>query len=350
MKAKQAILCMVLLFISTLSAHSQQKKTYAMYAVGFYNQENLFDTCHDEGKRDYDFLPSGSYKWNGLKYAHKLRNMANALADMGTDKLPVGCAIIGLSEVENQRCLTDLCNQEPLAKRGMKFIHFEGVDKRGVDCALLYNPSFFTPDSVRTKLYPYVDADTSFYTRGFLAVHGTMAGEHVCAIVCHLPSRLRPGDEKRVNGANQITAIKEQILQDDKNTKIFVMGDMNDDPFDRSMTQGLRGKAKISEVGNGDMYNPWIEVLKSGVGTLRYNGEWNLFDQILITPNLINKNGEKDFSTLKYFKHHVFQRDYLMQNEGKYKGNPKRTTAGGQWLDGYSDHLPVVMYLLKEKK
>lgn len=60
MKAKQAILCMVLLFISTLSAHSQQKKTYAMYAVGFYNQENLFDTCHDEGKRDYDFLPSGS--------------------------------------------------------------------------------------------------------------------------------------------------------------------------------------------------------------------------------------------------------------------------------------------------
>ena len=87
-----AFACFLLLCLAT----SAQKR-YAVYAVGFYNQENLFDTCHDEGKRDYDFLPGGSYRWNGLKYSHKLHNMARALSDMGTTMLPgVGCSVIGL--------------------------------------------------------------------------------------------------------------------------------------------------------------------------------------------------------------------------------------------------------------
>jgi hypothetical protein len=99
------------------------------------------------------------------------------------------------------------------------------------------------------------------------------------------------------------------------------------------------------------MYNPWYNLLvKQGVGTLTYKGAWNLFDQIVMTPNLLNQKGKKDFSTLKYWKNQIFRRDYLFQTEGKYKGSPKRTSAGGVWLDGYSDHLPVVVYLLKEKK
>lgn len=333
----------------SLSLTAQEKK-YLGYAVGFYNLENLFDTCHDEGKRDYDFLPTGSYKWNGLKYSNKLRNMAKVLAEMGTDRIPVGCAVIGVSEVENAKALTDLCSQEPLAQRGMRFIHFEGADKRGVDCALLYNPTLFTPDTLRSKLYPYVDTDTTFFTRGFLTVHGTLAEEEVCFIVNHLPSRLRPGDAKRVSGAEQITAIIERLKKDSPKTKFFVMGDMNDDPTDRSMTEGLRGKEDIDAVGKKDLYNPWIKDFKSGTGTLMYDGAWNLFDQILMSQNLLNKRGARDFSTLKYFKHQIFRRDYLFQTEGKYKGTPKRTHAGGQWLNGYADHLPVVVYLMKEKK
>jgi len=83
---------------------------------------------------------------------------------------------------------------------------------------------------------------------------------------------------------------------------------------------------------------------------IQYQGKWNLFDQIVMTPNFLNKNNEKDFSNLKYWKHQIFRRDYLFQETGSYKGNTKRTTAGGVWLDGYSDHLPVVVYLMKEQK
>ena len=104
-----ALLCLVL-------TGSQAQKKFSVYGVAFYNQENLFDTCHDEGKNDVEFLPTGSYRWNGMKYTHKLRNMSRALAELGTDVQPgVGCTFIGLSEVENHKVLDALIAQEPLA-------------------------------------------------------------------------------------------------------------------------------------------------------------------------------------------------------------------------------------------
>ena len=329
---------------------SAQKK-YSVYGVGFYNQENLFDTCHDEGKRDYDFLPTGSYKWNAMKYNHKLNNMSRALADMGTDVLPnIGCAIIGLAEVENSKALDDLIAQPALSARNYQYVHIEGPDRRGIDCALLYNPSLFSVKN--TRLVPYVQKlkkDSAFYTRGFLTVSGTLADENVAVIVCHLPSRFSESFYREL-GAEQVKVIKDSLLNDDPNCKVFVMGDMNDDPIDKSMAGILKGKANIKDVNEGDMYNPWYNILvKEGVGTLLYQGSWNLFDQILVTPNLLNKDDKKDFSSLKFWKNQIFKRDYLFQTEGKYKGSPKRTTAGGVWLDGYSDHLPVVIYLVKEQ-
>lgn len=347
---KKNLFILALLLCISLGASAQKK--FNLYAVGFYNQENLFDTCHDEGKRDYDFLPNGSYKWNGLKYTHKLRNMAQAIADLGTDKLPgIGCAIVGMSEVENSKVLDDLTAQAPLKQRGYKYVHVEGPDRRGIDCAMLYNPRFFTVKDVR--LVPYVPEepkDSNFITRGFLTVSGTLAGEPVAVIVCHWPSRFTTSYYREVAG-RQVRAVKDSLLRADKKCKVFVMGDMNDDPTNKSMTEALSCKPTIEKTSKDDMYNPWYNLLtKQGKGTLFYNGTWNLFDQIVMTPNLLNANGSKDFSTLKYFQHQIHIRPYLIQSEGRYKGAPKRTTAGGVWLDGYSDHLPVVVYLVKEQK
>ena len=162
----------------------------ADYAIGFYNLENLFDTCHDEGKNDYEFLAEGTYKWTGEKYVNKLHNMARVLSEMGTDKLQEGCAAIGVAEVENARCLTDLCNEAPLKARHYQYVHIEGPDQRGVDCALLYDPARFSVRNV--KLVPYIyklPEDANRASRGFLIVSGTLADEHVTIVVNHLPSR-----------------------------------------------------------------------------------------------------------------------------------------------------------------
>lgn len=334
----------------SLTASAQKK--IAVYAVGFYNLENLFDYTHDEGKNDYQYLPDGSYRWNEMKYAHKLQNMSKVLAEMGTDVLPgVGCAFIGVSEVENAHCMEDLVAQPALKERNFKFVHVEGPDRRGVDCALIYNPALFKVRDV--KLVPYkqeLEKDSAYKTRGFLTVSGEIAGEHVAAIVCHWPSRAATSFYRESAG-RQVRVVKDSLLRDDPNCKVFVMGDMNDDPTNKSMTEMLGAKGEIENVGAGEMYNPWYNILvKQCTGTLQYRGAWNLFDQIVMTPNLLNKKGAKDFSTLKFFKNQIFRRDYLFQTEGKYKGAPKRTHAGGVWLDGYSDHLPVVVYLVKEQK
>ncbi len=349
---KKYISILALLLVIVCSSAQAQKK-FSVYGVGFYNLENLFDTCHDEGKNDYEFLPTGKNKWNGLKYTSKLKNMAKVLAEMGTDMLPkVGCAAIGVSEIENAKVLTDLCAQEPLAARGFKFCHIEGPDKRGVDCGLLYNPSLFEVRDV--KLVPYVqelEKDSNFFTRGFLTVSGTLAGEHVTIVVTHLPSRFS-GSFYREQGGRQLKALKDSLIKEDPQVKVMIMGDMNDDPMDKSMAVELSAKREIKDVKDGDMFNPWWNILKKqGRGTLMYKGNWNLFDQILLSPSLLNSDGKmKDFETLKYWKPEIFSRDYLFQDSGKYKGNTKRTHAGGVWLNGYSDHLPVVVYLVKEQK
>ena len=345
MKKLIMILVAMMVFVPNVSA----QKKYAVYGIGFYNLENLFDIQHDEGKIDYDFLPDGSYKWDELKYNHKLHNMARALSDMGTDMLPIGCSVIGVSEVENSHALDDLVAQPELAERGYKYVHVEGPDRRGVDCALLYNPSLFTVRDV--KLVPYVQelaADSAYFTRGFLTVTGTLAEENVAFIVCHWPSRAS-GSFYRESGGRQVKVVKDSLMRTIPGIKVMVMGDMNDDPQNRSMAVELSAKPEIKDVTDNDMFNPWWKILDSGTGTLSYQGSWNLFDQIVLSPNLLDRNGTRDYSTLTYMRCQIQRRDYLLQSEGQYKGSPKRTTAGGVWLDGYSDHLPVVVYLVKEK-
>ena len=349
---KKLLSLLIVMFLAgTMNAQAQEKK-FSVYAIGFYNLENLFDTCHDAGKNDYEYLPDGRNKWSGLKYTSKLRNMARVLSEMGTDKLPlVGCAAIGVSEVENAKCLTDLCNQEPLKARNFQFCHIEGPDHRGVDCALLYNPSLFTVRNV--KLVPYVydlPKDSMRATRGFLVVSGTMANEHVTIIVNHLPSR-GASSYYRELGGKQIRVVKDSLIAEDPQVKLFIMGDMNDDPKDPSMSVALGAKRKIEEVKEQtDLYNPFWDIHASGTGTLIYDGAWNLFDQIILSNSLLNQKGRRDYTTLKLWQPQIFRRDYLFQQEGKYKGNTLRTHAGGVWLNGYSDHLPTLVYLVKEQK
>ena len=350
---KKSLILFTLLMLTIVSTTScRAEKKFIPYAIGFYNLENLFDTIHDAGKNDYEYLPSASGKWNTMKYESKLKNMSRVLSEMGTDFIKgVGCAIIGVSEIENDRVLTDLCNQPSLKARNMKFIHVEGPDKRGVDCAMLYNPKYFKPE--RTVLHPYIpdeDMYDNYITRGFLTTTGTLAGEHIAVIVNHWPSRFATG-HFRDHAGKQVRQVKDSLQKADPNIKIFIMGDMNDDPFNDSMAKYLGARREQKDVEKGGLWNPWWNILaKEGRGTLMYDGSWNLFDQIVISDNLLNKNGEKDFSTLKYYKHNIFTRDYLIQQEGKYKGNPLRTKASGAWLNGFSDHLPTVLYLLKEYK
>ena len=342
MKKKLIALCLLAFIV--LTGYSQEKK-YALYSVAFYNLENLFDTIHDVGKNDYEYLPAGKNKWNSMKYEAKLKNMSEILSQLSTDKLPLGPTIIGVSEVENRRVLEDLLKQPALVDRGYEIIHYEGPDRRGVDCAFLYNPKFFELTASKLAPYVYENNDTTYKTRGFLIASGMLANEKVHFIVNHWPSRAA-ASPARERAGDQVRVLKDSLLNEDPNSKVIIMGDMNDDPMDKSMAVSLGAKRKPDGLGPNELYNPWWDTLKKGMGTLMYDGKWNLFDQIVFTGNLLGT----DRSTLKYYKNEIFKKDYMFQAEGKYKGYPLRTHAGGVWLNGYSDHLPSIIYLVKEIK
>ena len=337
---KLLVLCSFWLCVATLGAQNAERK---LYSVAFYNLENLFDTIHDAGKNDYEFLPNGSYQWTAKKYESKLQNLSKVLGSLSRDLVPEGPAFIGVAEAENSRVLEDLVKQPAISN--YEFVHYEGPDRRGIDCALLYDPKQFSVTHSKLVLSTPFEGDTVHLTRGFLIVDGQLAGERVCVIVNHWPSR-GAKSPVRVHAARQVKALKDSLMRSDKKLKLIVMGDMNDDQMDKSMAVALGAKRKPADVGPTDLYNPWWDTLKKGYGTLMYKGKWNLFDQIVFTGNLLGT----DRSTLKFYKHEIFRRDFMFQKEGKYKGYPKRTQAGGVWLNGYSDHLPTIIYLIKEVK
>lgn len=332
---KLSTLFMMLLLVCTLQA---QHKSSKIFSVAFYNLENLFDTIHDAGKNDYEYLPTSKIAWNTEKYNAKLANMAKVISELSRQRTADGPAAIGVAEIENLRVLQDLVAQPAIAAENYQIVHHEGPDKRGIDCALLYNPKQFKPTSTKLILSEPLEGDTVHVTRGFLIVNGKMGKDKVCFIVNHWPSRGAKAPV-RVHAARQVRAIVDSLQHVDKKLRLIVMGDMNDDPMDESLVT-LGGRKYKHEVNEADFYNPWWSLLEDkGVGTLLYRGKWNLFDQILVSENLLRNKG------LRYLDSEIFMREYLFEQSGRYKGSPLRTHAGGKWLNGYSDHLPTIIYL-----
>lgn len=335
---KKFLLTACLLFGLCQLLPAQQRK---IYSVAFYNLENLFDTKDDPKVQDEDFLPDGRYHWTEERYRSKLKNMAKVLADLATAKTPEGPAFIGVAEVENAGVLDDLVSEPALSNRRLKYVHYDSPDERGIDCALLYNPALFSVQNSRYVLSRDSKGRVN-ETRGFLVVEGMLADEKVVIIVNHWPSRGGSEDALRVEAARQVREICDSILREDNDAKMIVMGDLNDDPWNNSL-QVMRGRKWKNRVKKKEFYNPWWETLQDKkIGTLKYKDGWNLFDQILVSYELI-----ADKKGLRYSDSEVFKRDYLIQQDTQYKGSPLRTFGGRRWLNGYSDHLPTIVYLTK---
>lgn len=342
MKKIAISLILSILFIGT--SFAQQKA--AVYSVAFYNLENLFDTINNPDTNDEEFLPDGTYRWGALKYQNKLEKLAYTIGKLATDKFcPQGPAVIGVSEIENRQVLEDLIKTGELANRNYDIVHFDSPDRRGVDVGMLYDRNQFEVDTaISARLY--MECAPNSLTRDQLLVSGRLAGERVHIIVNHWPSRL--GGEKESRCRREAAAalskhLADSVLAADPQSKVIIMGDLNDDPNNKSCSEVLGAVKEQDDVKEGGYFNTMWKLYDEGFGTLGYQGKWNLFDQMIVSANLVGK----DRSTLKYFKSEIFNKDFLRQSTGKYKGYPKRTHAQGRYLNGYSDHFPVIIYLAK---
>jgi Endonuclease/Exonuclease/phosphatase family len=335
------ILFSFLLSCAFCAAFAQTKPV----VVSFYNLENLFDTINDPKINDEDFLPNGSYAYTTEVYTKKLSNLSDVLSLLGTDKNPDGFAFCGVAEIENEGVLKDLVKQPKLINRKLKIVHYNSPDNRGIDVALLYNPKYFkvlSSEALPTRL----PADGGFKenTRDVLWVTGKLNGELVHVFVNHWPSR-RGGEAasapKRMIAAGISRKIIDSLQQLDPLVKVINMGDLNDDPINKSMTEVLKCKANIKDMRAGELYNPWVNFYKQGLGTMAFNDSWGLFDQIVMTEGFTSIKA----TGLKYDDARVFNQPWMIEKFGQYKGYPKRAFSGSLWNDGYSDHFATIVYL-----
>ena len=330
------------------------------YVIGFYNLENLFDTYNDPVKNDEEFLPEGKNQWTDVKYRKKLHNMATVIRSMAQTNGRFH-TILGVSEIENRLVLEDLVSQPEIASANYQIVHYDGPDTRGVDVALLYRPDNFKlidsesiPFDFNSGTIEFAmneEEQKSFKTRDILMVHGLLDGEEFAVYVAHLPSRIGgKGWDLRSRGAEIIYSHAMQMEKRYPGIKIVVMGDMNDNPTDRSMAEFMHGREKPEQVGKEDFFSPFLSMLKAGYGSLAYQGVWNIYDIILVNEALLNAPdggvkirpvGKKGFYGV------IFKKPFMITQSGQYKGTPFRTFSSGAFIGGYSDHFPT--YIVVEK-
>ena len=330
-----SILCLVF----AASTVSSQKNVKTFIVVSF-NVENLFDTVNAPQVDDDAFTPSGEKEWTYERYQKKLNDLSRVILSIPEKGLP---AVIGLAEVENRKVLEDLVSNRGLRRGDYKIIHEDGTDPRGIDCALLYRPELF-----KYKSHDYVPiedpVDPDYLYRGILHVKGNGPdGSNLHIFMNHWKSR--SGGQQETERQRMFSAITlrkqlDLLLSRESNFKVIIMGDFNDEPTNRSLTNGLSAANKRRNIQFGEHYNLFYDLHNmNGLGTYNYKGTWNMLDQVLISYNLLNQ--ERGLST-GYDGGQILKEDWMMyDSETNEEKLPSSTYSGPEYYGGPSDHLPV---------
>lgn len=323
-----------LVFIS-LSGFSweENEKPAKNIVLGFYNVENLFDTINDPAIADEEYTPGTEKDWNSERYEKKINDLGQVIGNL-SQKLP---AIIGLCEVENETVVQDLINSDALAKSKYSYVHYDSPDGRGIDVALIYSKKAFKP--IYSESIPVILAEEERPTRDILYVKGQLkGGQELHVFINHWSSRYggaEKSEPKRIAAASTLKVTLDSLMALDPNTAIICMGDFNDYPDNKSVSEIIGAKA-LGE--NGDMTNLMFGLSETRRGSYNYKGNWDFLDQIIVSPVLVNQQLPmviSDSTGPKFF-------DDMIYIDKKHKDEkPSRTYGGPNYYGGYSDHLPV---------
>lgn len=342
MKHHLIVLLSILLLASPLAINAQSCKK-GSFLVMFYNVENLFDTLNVSGKSDKEFTPEGSSNWTSERYWKKIGDISKVIDQVGEQKT---ADIVGLAEVENRRVLEDLIDTKPLKKKDYAIVHHESHDERGIDVAMLYNSSTV---KILHKENIFVDFawDVDDRTRDILYVK-LLADEKdtLHMFVNHWKSRgggVEATAPKRIRSADIARQYIDSLFNVNTQSKIILMGDLNDNPDNTSVRRVLDANGVFDQDGTS-LYNLAWKPYKRGEGSYHYWREdtWNMFDQLIISRALLRDTT----SGLKAVNEEqcIFKREWILHEEDDGDKVPSKT-YGKEYYGGVSDHLPVYFYL-----
>ena len=333
MKIQRQLLCRIGLLLGTTTVAfslSAQEAT-----VAFYNVENLFDTQDDSLTQDEEFLPYGVRGWTHKRLHTKYRHLYKVIAGIAPHWQPP--ALVALAEVENRSVLEGLLRHTPL-HRHYRIIHEESPDRRGIDVALLFDPAQFQylhHETIPVNLHPLSDRPTRdiLYVRGVLFETDT-----IHYFINHWPSRysgVTPSAPLRQRAATVLRDRLRVLQSVCPDALVIVAGDFNDNPADESVRMLCDTRAFSREMVNISDYDQ--------LGTHKYQGEWNTFDQFLVSQNLLSTTSSV---YVKDRRARVYDPSWLLEEDHAQLGfRPRRTYVGYRYQGGFSDHLPVYIQL-----
>lgn len=340
---KQILFLIIPFMIVQCNQAPQQATTInkKSFRIISYNVENLFDTWDEEYKYDDDFTPTGSYYWGRKKYEKKVNDIGKVLLNVSGNEVP---AIIGLVEVENKKVLEDVLNNSPLQKFQYAIVHEESPDERGIDVALLYDTEQFEYLDHQIGRIEFPGDDDK--TRDNLIVKGILGGDTLYVSVNHWPSRAggdASSEVKRIYVANQLREKTDAILDKQPNAGVIIMGDFNDTPLNKSMDETLNARPWGTE--NARYINLFYDEAKQGLGTYKYQNQWNMLDQFVVSNSLIDSKGSLYVTNESAT---IYDADWLKEPDPVYPGDRiYRSFLGPRYIGGYSDHFPIVLDVYK---
>ena len=348
MKKATPFLISLLLVFSGIFASAQTKEEKAAgqpFRAVFYNVENLFDTIDDPAKDDAEWLPSGRIPWTTERFQTKIDHLSEVIAGLASEK---PAAIIGLCEVENIIVLEELVTSPALLKYNYQVVHFESPDERGIDNALLYDAAQFKFISARN--IPVDLSSFDDHTRDILYVKGVPVkskNDTLHIFVNHWPSRSEgkeASEPKRIMAAQTLKKTTDSLITSVPDPRIIIMGDFNDEPADKSISETLGAIQPSDQLQPGKLYNLGYSAYLQGKGTLYYK-DWDLFDQVIVNGAfLLDNRGLAIYSK----EEGIFSPDYLLYKSNDGTMRPNRTAAK-DYYGGYSDHLPVYLDMIIRK-
>lgn len=332
---------MVVLLSLFLSCSTERYNAKRNITMVFYNVENLYDTIDDPRTNDNEFLPDSEKKWTPERYQKKLEDISKVLSSINSHELP---EIIGLCEVENKQVLEDLSKTRKLASGKYQIVHYDSPDFRGIDCALLYRPDEFKVIESSPIKVAFTD-DNNYTTRDILYVKGeTNNREEFHVFVNHWPSRIGGNDQtepKRIVVAQILKSKIDSVQNVNPEANIVIMGDMNDEPSNKSLSKIIG--AKSPDVENAEFINLMFPAHNDKRGSYNYRGNWNMLDNIVVSSNLLDDQGFKVIGN----QGDVFHEEWMENISRDGVMYPNRTYGGPNYYGGVSDHFPVYFMLVR---
>lgn len=304
----------------------------------FYNVENLFDPADDPVTDDEDFTPNGSMKWDLERLDRKCEALSRAIRSIDDNNGP---DILGLCEVENRRVLEILVDE--FLPQGMYgIVHRHSPDGRGIDVALLYRKS--AVELVTADAHPVGLGIGQRPTRDILEVRLRRNDREFTVLVNHWPSRSGgqfKSEPRRFAAATVAAGVIDAIRAGNPSADIVMMGDFNDEPDNRSVSEVLSAvEYRPDEPFSGRMINLAAPLLRiDTIGSYLYKDDWEVLDQIMVSPGLLDSVG----LTLVNTAQRIHAPDFLRDHHPSQPMNPPRRTyvRRSLYIGGTSDHFPV---------